>query len=157
VTALIIGLGTALLAAMTTLLLASFVAAPRDMPRSDLLRLYPDLLRLLTGLARDRRVAWPVRWRLLIALAYNAQPFNLIPDFVPVIGFADNVVITAWAVRSAIRRSGTKVVLRHWRGSSASFALMCRLCRLPVVPSGAGAERDSRGGFHPLHMTCDRS
>jgi uncharacterized membrane protein YkvA (DUF1232 family) len=133
VTELIIGLGTALVAAMAALFLASLIAAPRDMPRTDLLRVYPDLVRLLLGLAKDKRVARPVRWRLLAALAYNAQPINLIPDFIPVVGLADNVAISAWAVRSAIRKSGAAVVLCHWRGSAASFELVCRLCRLGVA------------------------
>jgi uncharacterized membrane protein YkvA (DUF1232 family) len=87
---------------------------------------------LLASLSRDRRVGRAVRWRLLVALAYNAQPFNVIPGFVPVIGFADNVVVTAWAVRSAIRTPGSAVVLRNWSGSRAGFAVVCRLCRLRI-------------------------
>jgi uncharacterized membrane protein YkvA (DUF1232 family) len=150
VIALIIGLGTALIAAMAGVIVASLIAAPRDMPRADLLRLYPDLVRLLVGLARDKRVAWPVRWRLIAALAYNAQPINLIPDFIPVVGLADNVVITAWAVRSAIRKSGTEIVLCHWPGSSASFALVRRLCRLAPVHEPAPCEvAVSLTGAHP--------
>lgn len=138
-TALLVGFGTAVVAAVVALLLAAAVAAPRGMPTADLLRVYPDLLRLLVGLSKDRRVARPVRWRLLVAIAYNAQPINLIPDFIPVIGLADNVVVTAWAVRSAIRRSGAEVVLSHWRGSPASFMLLCRLCRLsPLLVPQAG-------------------
>lgn len=132
-TALLIGLASAVAAAIVALLIAAAVAAPRDMPTSDLVRVYPDLIRLLIRLSRDPRVARPVRWRLLVALAYNAQPINLIPDFIPVIGLMDNVVITAWAVRSAVRRSGPDVVLSHWGGSPASFTLLCRLCRLSVV------------------------
>ena len=50
------------------------------------------MVRLLASLAKDRRVSRAVRWRLLVALVYNAQPINIIPDFVPVIGLADNVV-----------------------------------------------------------------
>jgi uncharacterized membrane protein YkvA (DUF1232 family) len=96
------------------------------------LRVYPDLVRLLASLSRDPRVGRAVRWRLLVALAYNAQPFNLIPDFIPVIGFADNVVVTAWAVRSAIRTSGPAVVLSNWSGSQAGFVLVCRLCRMRI-------------------------
>ncbi len=69
-----------------------------------------------------------------MALAYNVQPINLIPDFIPVVGLADNVIITAWAVRSALRRSGAGVVLGHWRGGPASFTLLCRLCHLHMPP-----------------------
>lgn len=129
---LLIGLATALAAAFVALIVAAVAAAPAGMPTADLLRVYPELVRLLVSLSKDKSVACPVRWRLLVALAYNVQPINLIPDFIPVIGLADNVVITAWAVRSALRRSGAEVVLSHWRGSPASFTLLCRLCRLPA-------------------------
>jgi uncharacterized membrane protein YkvA (DUF1232 family) len=130
VTTLAIGLATSLVAAVAALLIATVVARPRGLSPGELLRVYPDLVRLLASLSRDHRVGRAVRWRLLVALVYNAQPFNLIPDFVPVIGFADNVVVIAWAVRSAIRTSGPAVVLSNWSGSGAGFALVCRLCRM---------------------------
>ena len=133
-TALLIGLATALAAAFVALIAAAVAAAPAGMPAADLLRVYPDLFRLLVSLSKDKRVARSVRWRLLVALAYNVQPINLIPDFIPVVGLADNVVITAWAIRSALRRSGAGVVLCHWRGSPASFTLLCRLCHLHMQP-----------------------
>ena len=148
-TALLIGLVTTLAAAFVALIIAAVAAAPAGMPTADMLRVYPDLLRLLVSLSKDRRVARQVRWRLLVALAYNVQPINLIPDFIPVVGLADNVIITAWAVRSALRRSGAGVVLCHWRGSPASFILLCRLCRLHMRPElsagdGPGAIEEMR-------------
>jgi uncharacterized membrane protein YkvA (DUF1232 family) len=102
------------------------------MPMRDLARLFPDLLRLLRGLAREPGVPRTVRWRLLFALAYDAQPFNLIPDFIPVVGLLDNVVVTAWAVRSAVRRSGRATVASYWRGSEEGFELLCQLCRVDL-------------------------
>lgn len=145
-TALLIGLAITLAAAFVALIMAAVAAAPTGMPTADLLRVYPDLVRLLVSLSKDKRVARPVRWRLLVALAYNVQPINLIPDFIPVVGLADNVVITAWAVRSALRRSGAEVVLCHWRGSLASFTVLCRLCHLHLQPelSAGGDLKPSR-------------
>jgi uncharacterized membrane protein YkvA (DUF1232 family) len=137
VTTLLVGLASALAAAFIILLVAAAVAAPRDMPATEVLRVYPDVLRLLIRLSRDPRVCRPVRWRLLIAVAYNVQPINLIPDFIPVVGMLDNVVVTAWAVRSAVRRSGPEVVFSLWRGSPAGFALLCRLCRISAQPQPA--------------------
>jgi uncharacterized membrane protein YkvA (DUF1232 family) len=140
-TVVLVSLATAFDAAIAVLLVVAVVAAPRDMPTADLWRVYPDLVRLLVSLSKDKRVARPVRWRLLVALAYNAQPINLIPDFIPVLGLVDNVVITAWAIRSAIRKSGAEIVLSHWRGSPASFSLLCRLCRLKATPEPRSANR----------------
>ena len=127
-------MGFVLALSLSWILLLALASAfrPKGMPMRDVIALFPDLLRLLRGLARDQRVPRTVRWRLLFALAYDAQPFNLIPDFIPVIGMADNVVITSWAVRSALRRSGRAVVSSHWQGTPERFALLCRLFRLPM-------------------------
>jgi uncharacterized membrane protein YkvA (DUF1232 family) len=152
VVTLAVGLLTSLVAAAAALLIAAAVARPRGLSPGELLRVYPDSVRLLASLSKDRRVGRAVRWRLLVALVYNIQPINIIPDFVPVIGLADNVVVTAWAVRSAIRKSGPAVVLSNWSGSRAGFTLLCRLCRLnvadekpekrePAMMSGAHSQR----------------
>jgi uncharacterized membrane protein YkvA (DUF1232 family) len=133
VTAALIGLATAIAAAVAALGVAAALMAPRGMSAAELLLVYPQLVRLLVSLSKDKQVARQVRWRLLVALAYNAQPINLIPDFIPVIGLADNVVVIAWAVRSAIRKSGPEVVLRNWSGSPAGLSLLCRLCRIKVL------------------------
>jgi uncharacterized membrane protein YkvA (DUF1232 family) len=103
------------------------------------------VVRLLASLSKDRRVGRAVRWRLLVALAYNAQPVNLIPDLVPVIGLGDNIVVTAWAVRSAIRKSGPAVMLCNWSASRAGFALLARLCRLNISYEDA-EEQELRSG-----------
>ena len=62
-------------------------------------------------------------------MAYNAQPINLIPDFIPVIGFADNIAVMAWALRAAVRASGTAAVAQHWQGSDETLALLHRVLR----------------------------
>jgi uncharacterized membrane protein YkvA (DUF1232 family) len=146
VVTLAVGLATSLVAAAAALLVAAVLARPRGISAIELLRLYPGLVRLLARLSKDRRIGRAVRWRLLVALAYNVQPINLIPDFVPVIGLADNIVVTAWAVRSAIRKSGPAVVLSNWCGSRAGFALLCRLCRLNVQYAEAEQEQAVQAG-----------
>jgi uncharacterized membrane protein YkvA (DUF1232 family) len=92
---LAVGLATSLVAAVAALLIAAALARPRGLTAGDLLPVYPDVVRLLARLSKDRRVGRAVRWRLLVALVYNAQPINLIPDFVPVVGLADNIAVTA--------------------------------------------------------------
>jgi len=105
-------------------------------------RVYPDLVQLLVS--KDRRAGRAVRWRLPVALICNAQPFNVIPDFVPVIGFADNIVVTAWAVHGAVRTSGPAVVLSNWSGSRAGLAQVYRLCRLKISDEEMGATAPRR-------------
>ncbi len=54
----------------------------------EALRLLPDVLRLLRRLAADRDLPRGVRIRLILLIAYLASPIDLIPDFIPVLGYA---------------------------------------------------------------------
>jgi uncharacterized membrane protein YkvA (DUF1232 family) len=65
--------------------------------------------------------------RLLLLLAYLLMPVDLVPDFLPVIGYADDVVIVALVLRSIIRSAGNGPLVRHWPGSPAGLAMIQRL------------------------------
>lgn len=65
------------------------LAAGRGGLVREALRLLPDVLRLLPRLAADRSLPRGVRVRLALLLAYLASPIDLVPDFIPVIGYAD--------------------------------------------------------------------
>jgi uncharacterized membrane protein YkvA (DUF1232 family) len=103
-------------------------------PARQLVRLLPDSLRLLRDLARSRHLPRAARWRLYLALAYNAQPLNLIPDFIPVLGLVDNAVVLLWALRGALRLSEPETVIRCWRGTPEGLGLLFRLARLDPPP-----------------------
>ena len=91
------------------------------------LRLLPDLLRLLKRLAADPSLPRGVRIRLWALLAYLVTPIDLVPDFIPVIGYADDAIIVAIALRSVIRRSGPEAIQRHWPGTTDGLAAVLRL------------------------------
>ncbi|GAA4947795.1 DUF1232 domain-containing protein [Streptomonospora halophila] len=132
------GVAGALLAAWALLLLALVVMRPAGMSAAEGLRLMPDLLRLLRSLAADRSLAWTVRLRGWVALAYVVSPIDPVPDFLPVIGLVDEVVVVAVLLRSMIRRAGPQVVGRHWRGTAQGLAVVHRLCGLPSAPPASG-------------------
>jgi uncharacterized membrane protein YkvA (DUF1232 family) len=90
------------------------------------------VLRLLRGLLKDPEIPRSVRLRVWIAIVYNIQPLNVIPDFIPVIGLADNVIITAWALRSAVHKAGSRAVLRSWSGTHEQAILLARLTGLTL-------------------------
>lgn len=133
---ILVGFGTAL--ALGWVVLAVLLLAVRSPGQSvaAMARVFPAALRLAAALYRDPTVPSSVRWRLLIALVYNIQPINLIPDFIPVIGFADNVVVLAWALRSSVRIAGPEPVGAHWKGNPASLAALYRVLRLPGASTG---------------------
>ncbi len=83
---------------------------------ADAVYLFPNLVKLLGRLVRDPRV--PRRSKVVIgaALAYLVSPVDLIPEFVPVVGFADDVLLVSYAVNHLITVAGEDVVLEHWDG-----------------------------------------
>lgn len=112
------------------LVLALWLARPDAVRLRELVRLLPDLLRLLSRLARDRSLPGGVRLRLWLLLGYLALPIDLVPDFVPVIGYADDAVVIALALRSVVRRAGPEPLERHWPGTADGLAAVRRLARV---------------------------
>lgn len=99
---------------------------------SEALRILPDLLRLVARLARDRGLSRGVRVRLWLLLAYLASPIDLIPDFVPVLGYADDAIVVAVVLRSVVRRAGSGAIERHWPGTPDGLAAVRRLAGVAV-------------------------
>jgi uncharacterized membrane protein YkvA (DUF1232 family) len=65
---------------------------------------------------------------LIIALTgYLALPFDLVPDFIPVAGQLDDVVIVALVLRRLLRGGGEALVREHWPGPERSVAVVLRV------------------------------
>lgn len=125
----LIGVVAGLLAVYAALLVVLWRVAARTgepVQVRESLRLLPDVLRLLKRLAADRQLPAGVRVRLVLLLAYLACPIDLIPDFVPVLGYADDAVIVAIAVRSVTRRAGPAALEKHWPGTPEGLAVLRR-------------------------------
>jgi uncharacterized membrane protein YkvA (DUF1232 family) len=117
------------------LLGALLAARPKGDLLGETLRLLPDLVRLLRRLAGDPTVPRAARVRLWLLLAYLAIPIDLVPDFVPVVGYADDAIIVSLVLRSVVRRAGAPVVRRHWPGTDDGLAALGRLTGLAFEPT----------------------
>lgn len=108
----------------------------------DALRLLPDLVRLVRRLAADRDLPRGVRVRLWLLLGYLALPIDLVPDVLPVIGWADDVLAVVLVLRSVVRRAGPVALERHWPGTPEGLAAVRAACGLggPTPRSRADAE-----------------
>jgi uncharacterized membrane protein YkvA (DUF1232 family) len=62
----------------------------------------------------------------VLLLAYLLSPIDLVPDFIPVIGYADDAVIVALVLRSVIKRAGADAIRRHWPGSPAGLDVILK-------------------------------
>ena len=96
----------------------------------DVVRLLPDVVRLLHRLSKDRSLPRGIRVRLGVLLVYLALPVDLVPDFIPVVGYADDVVVVVVVLRSVIRVAGVDALDRHWTGSADGLRLVKQLCGL---------------------------
>jgi uncharacterized membrane protein YkvA (DUF1232 family) len=144
---LAIGVTSALLLTWVAFVIALAILRPRGGLLREALRILPDGLRLIRRLAADNTLPRGVRVRLALLLVYLAIPLDLIPDFVPVLGYADDAIIVTAVLRSVVRRAGLQAVRTHWPGSDDGFAALCRLTGLnaPTDPIDSRARRSTTG------------
>lgn len=100
-------------------------ATLRQMPR-----VLPDTIRLVRRLAVDRSIPRSARLPVWGLLAYLAMPIDLVPDFLPVIGLADDAILTAIVLRRLVRVAGPDKVSQHWPGTPDGLAALRALLRL---------------------------
>jgi len=115
------------------LLVCFAIMRPPGATLRDAVRIVPDAVRLVHRLARDKTLSRSVRVRLLLLLGYLAFPIDLVPDFIPVLGYADDAIVIGVVLRSVIRRTGPDIVRKHWPGSAEGLALLAQLCRIPAL------------------------
>ncbi|TSD94245.1 DUF1232 domain-containing protein [Skermania sp. ID1734] len=123
----LIGACAGLLLGWGVLVVALVLVRPRRGLLREAIRILPDLLRLLRRLAADRSLPRGVRIRLFLAIGYLALPIDIIPDFIPVLGFADDAIVVALVLRSVVRRAGEDAVRRHWPGTDEGYAALAKL------------------------------
>ncbi|MFL6124245.1 YkvA family protein [Actinophytocola sp.] len=124
---LLIGVAAALLLAWLALVVLLLIARPRGNLLREALRVLPDVLRLVRRLAADKTLPRGVRVRLGLLLAYLAIPIDVIPDFIPLLGYADDAIIVTAVLRSVVRRAGLDAVRAHWPGTDDGFTAVARL------------------------------
>jgi len=127
---LLIGIAAALLVAWLALVVVLLIARPRGSLLREALRLLPDVLRLVRRLAADKTLPRGVRIRLGLLLAYLAIPIDPIPDFIPILGYADDAIMVAAVLGSVVRRAGLDVVRAHWPGTDDGFSVLVRITGL---------------------------
>lgn len=127
---IVLGLLAGLALAWLLLVGALLLAKPKGGLLKEALRLLPDVVRLLQRLATDLTLPRAVRIRLALLFAYLAFPLDLVPDFIPVLGYSDDAIIVAAVLRSVVRTVGLGPLHQHWPGTQEGLAAVVRLARL---------------------------
>ncbi|MDQ3896357.1 MAG: DUF1232 domain-containing protein [Actinomycetota bacterium] len=107
--------GVAVLLASYALLAVAARRLPPGLAR-DLVGFLPDCVKTLRRLRRDPRVPRRARVALAFAAVWVLSPVDLIPEFLPVIGPLDDVIVVALALRYAARQVPRHVLLEAWPG-----------------------------------------
>jgi uncharacterized membrane protein YkvA (DUF1232 family) len=107
--------------AVWLLALLILVIVGRKQQARELAAAIPNLLILFRGLLRDPRVPRGSKIWLVIAVIWIASPIDLVPEFIPVLGPADDVIVAALVLRHVLRRADRSVLAEHWRGDPATL------------------------------------
>ena len=82
--------------------------------RESVLSLIPRLAKFLYHLARDPRVPWTVKAALAGLAAYLACPIDIIPDWIPGVGYLDDILLVGFVVGYAMGKVRPDVIREHW-------------------------------------------
>ena len=116
-----------LVAVWVVLIAALWSLRPRGVSAADLVRVGPDVVRLGRDLVVDGSTPRGVRAALVLLVAWLVSPIDLIPEFIPVLGPLDDVIVAVIVLRYVRRRLGADELRRRWRGTPEGWALVERL------------------------------
>lgn len=101
------------------------VAGRRDGARAAA-AFVPDCVVLFKRLLSDPGLTRRGKLVLAALVPYLLMPFDLVPDFIPVAGYVDDVVLVGFALRFVLRGGSADLVAAHWPGPQASLDVVLR-------------------------------
>ena len=116
-----------LVVAWVALIALLWLIRPRDVAVAELIAFVPDVVRLVRKLLAGGSIDPRVRLALVVLLVWLVSPIDLIPEFIPVLGPLDDVVVAVLVLRYVRRRLGGEALRASWSGSEAGFRLLLRL------------------------------
>jgi uncharacterized membrane protein YkvA (DUF1232 family)/uncharacterized membrane protein (DUF2068 family) len=135
----LVAVALAVMVAVWALLVVLAARLPAGLLK-DLAGFLPACVTLVRRLRRDPRVPWRAKAAVVAAGLWVLSPVDLLPEFLPVVGPLDDVVVVALALRYAARRVPHEVLLEAWPGDPR---LLERLIGPPATSGG-----DDHAGRH---------
>jgi len=89
--------------------------------------LLPDFFVLVTRLALDKRV--PTKRKLMMGgiIAYMMMPIDIIPDFIPILGHVDDMVLLVMGLNMVLNDTDQKVLEDNWSGEGNILQIMQKI------------------------------
>jgi uncharacterized membrane protein YkvA (DUF1232 family) len=92
----------------------------------ELVRALPSLARLIARLVTDPVLPRTAKVALVAAAIYLASPVDLIPDFLPFLGYVDDVLLAAIIVDGILNYVDRALILKYWPGTPESLDKLAR-------------------------------
>jgi uncharacterized membrane protein YkvA (DUF1232 family) len=119
----------AVLALAWAILVLWLIASGRRATASEITTFLPHLVFLFRGLLRDERVPLRAKVALIAGVLYLAMPIDLVPDFIPIAGQADDAIVAAAILRFVLVSTERSVLYEHWRGDPRTLDRVLALAR----------------------------
>jgi uncharacterized membrane protein YkvA (DUF1232 family) len=89
-----------------------------------------DVINFLKEVAKDERIPERDKKVLLVLIALVASPVDLIPDWIPIFGVMDDIVILAVIADYFFNHLDQDLLLSHWPWGMKSYTRVRRAARL---------------------------
>ena len=119
----------AILALLWAVLVVALVVSGRQGTAREVAAFLPNLVLLFRGLATDPRVPRRAKVALVVGGVYLAMPIDLVPDFIPIAGQADDALIAAAVLRFVLATTERSVLYEHWRGDPRTLDRVLAIAR----------------------------
>jgi uncharacterized membrane protein YkvA (DUF1232 family) len=106
----------------------------------DLAGFLPACVTLARRLRADPRTPWQAKAAVVGAGLWVLSPVDLLPEFLPVIGPLDDVVVVVLALRYAARRVPREVLVEAWPGDPRLLERLLGPVKHPAEPEAQGDE-----------------
>jgi uncharacterized membrane protein YkvA (DUF1232 family) len=95
----------------------------------ELLLVLPRLARMIASLLVEPSVPRAAKVALAAVAVYLASPVDLIPDFIPFLGYLDDLLLVAVIVDGLVNYLDRSLLLRYWPGEAASLDATAAIAR----------------------------
>jgi len=119
----------AVLALLWAVLVVALAVSGRQGTAREVAAFLPNLVLLFRGLATDPRVPRRAKVALVVGGVYLAMPIDLVPDFIPIAGQADDAIIAAAVLRFVLATTERSVLYEHWRGDPRTLDRVLAIAR----------------------------
>lgn len=90
----------------------------------DFVKGVPSFVKLLYRLMRDRRVSLFDRVLFGLTLGYLVTPLDVVPDWLPVVGELDDLLLVLIALDRLLYRTPEEVLVEHWDGDARPLLVL---------------------------------